>query len=349
MPTVERLPHLAPQILFVDGLSGTGKTMMGPILSSFDRVEVHRIDNIYEYVPIFWLLGRMEEDVATWFIRTYTDQACYHGMIGRESNFRWKDLTGVLRNPGGWRYLRRLFQAEGDVVVNRIKERRPILHFISHQVVSPILFRALGERVRVVEMVRNPLYLVPHWYSYLDRIGTHPRDLYVCFNYKGQSLPWFTWGWEDKYLASNKMDRVILLLDRLMRLDQANLDALGETLSNQVVMVPFERFVVDPWPYLNRIGALLDTKATSLTPKVLRQEKVPRRVTTGGRDLPIYRRYHWQPPARRITEEEEFQKRWDNVAQAATAEGMAMLEAMCTDYSRRYLGAEVARQVAAPS
>lgn len=340
MPAVERVPHLAPHILFVDGLSGTGKTMIAPVLSSFARVEVHRIEQIYEYVSILWLLGRIEKDAAVWFLRTYTDQACYHAMIGRETNFRWKDLSGVLHNPGGWRYLKRLWQPEGDVVLTRIRQDRPILQFIAHQMLTPVLFQALGERVKIVEMVRNPLHLVPHWYSYLDRIGTHPRDLYVCINYKGQPLPWFTFGWEDKYIASNKMDRVIFLLDRLRRIEQANLDALDETTRRQVLLIPFERFVADPGPYLNGIGDLLDTQATHLTRRILRKEKVPRRVTTAGRNLPIYRRYAWSPPSRR-SEEEDLQERWSKVAKEATPEGMELLAAMCADYSRRYVGAEV--------
>ena len=115
------------------------------------------------------------------------------------------------------------------------------------------------------------------------------------------------------------------------------LAVLQEGTSEQVLLIPFENFVVEPEPYLNRIGDLLDTKATRSTRRTLRKEKVPRRITTAGRDLPIYRRYHWQPPPRRKADDVEFQERWEKVAEEATPEGMKVLESMYSAYSERYL------------
>ena len=342
MPLVARQPHIAPKVLFVDGLSGTGKTMIAPILSSFERVEVHRIEQIYEYVSILLSLGRMEEDAAKWFLRTYTDQACYHAMIGREANFRWKDLSGVLSNPGGWKYLRRLFQAEGDKVLTKIAEQQPIMQFITHQILTPLVFKALGDRVRIIEMVRNPLYLVPHWYSYIDRFGIHPRDLYVNYNYKGKPLPWFVDGWEEQFLACNKMDQAIRILDTASRIERENLDALDETTRKQVLVIPFEDFVLRPKPYLSSIGELLDSQVTSLMRKTLRKEKVPRKMVTAGRDLPVYRRYSWMPMSQQkahsgqSADDADFQERWDKVEAEATPEGMKVLETLCATYSKRY-------------
>ena len=37
---VIRNGHLAPKIIVIDGLPGCGKTMLSPILASFDRTEV---------------------------------------------------------------------------------------------------------------------------------------------------------------------------------------------------------------------------------------------------------------------------------------------------------------------
>jgi len=342
MPPVVRQPHLAPQILFVDGLSGTGKTMIAPILSSFDRVEVHRIEQIYEYVSILWNMGRMEDDAAIWFLRTYTDQTCYHAMIGREVNFRWKDLSGVLGNPGGRRYLKRLLQPEGDAIIDTISAQQPVIQLITHQILTPMVFKALGNRVKIIEMVRNPLYLIPHWYSYIDRIGTNPRDLYVCFDYDGQSLPWFAEGWEEKYINSNKMDRVIYLIERLSAIEHENLNALDEETNKQVLIIPFEQFVLEPDPYIDSIGKLIGSKVTSLTKKTLRKEKVPRKMVTAGRDLPIYRRYAWRPAAQQKSEsgqsadDNDFNERWAEVAEEASPEGIKVLEKMCAAYSNLY-------------
>jgi len=337
--TVGRPTQIADQIVFLDGLSGTGKTMMGPILSSFARMEVQRFDHIHEHVCALRFLGRIEEDAATSLVRLYVDLACYNVMIGRESNFRWKDLSGVLSNPRGLRYLKRLFQSDGEAVMDRIKETRPILQIHSHQVlgISDTLFAALGKRLTMVEMVRHPLYLISHWYSCVDRFALDPREFTIWLDHKGASLPWFTRGWEDEYVACNKMDRVIRLLDRLIQSAEDAMIAMDEATRAQVLLIPFERFVVEPWPYLKQIENILGTTTTSATRRSLRKQKVPRKLITDGRDLEIYRRYDWHLPDKDSTEGDEIQKRWDFVSSEATPGGLALLEKMSAEYEKRYL------------
>jgi len=237
--TVGRHPSIVPGVIFLDGVSGTGKTMLAPILSTFRRVEVQRIDYIYESICALHFLGRVEDDAAVALIRMYVDLACYNVMIARESNFRWSDLSGVLRNPGGFRYLRRLFERDGRQVLDVIRQRRPILQLICHHALPTMvpLFAALGERLTLVEMVRHPLYLLEHWYSYNDRYGTDPLDFTVWLNHGAACLPWFARGWEEKYLASNRMDRVIHSLDRITRLGEDLLEGSGEEIRRRVIEV----------------------------------------------------------------------------------------------------------------
>lgn len=331
--------HIANQVVFLDGLTGTGKTMLAPILSTFNRVEVQRIEHIYEHICALRYLKRIEEDAAVELVQMYLDLACYNVMIGRESNFRWKDLSGVLNNPGGWNYFWRLFQPDGDTVMERINQTQPILQIVSHQIlgIADTLFAALGERLTLIEMVRHPLYLLQHWYSYIGRHGTDPRDFTIWLSHSGAHLPWFASGWEDQYLTNNKMDRVIYTIDRLTQLADNTRNSLGETSTRQIMVIPFERFVVEPSDYLQKIGNILGTITTKSTARALRKQKVPRRLTTAGRDSPIYRRYDWNPPSKDSTETTELQKRWDYAAGEASKDGMEALERMCTVYDERYL------------
>ncbi len=336
---VLRSAAIAEQVLFLDGLTGTGKTMLAPILSTLRRVEVQRIEHIYEYICHLRFLGRIEEDAAIALIRMYADIACYNAMIARESNFRYSDLSGVLSNPGGWRYLLRLFKADGEAVVTRIKRERPILQLVSHGVpgAASLLFSAMGERLTLVEMVRHPLYLIEHWYSYMHRWGTDPRDFAICLKHGEANLPWFALGWEEKYLACNKMDRVIYTLEWLLSLFEQGLSGLGQSARGRVVVIPFEHFVMDPWPFLSRLEELLRSRRTWATNRLLRKQKVPRQLWTDGRDLKIYRRYAWEPPSKNSTEAHELRKRWDFAATEASKESMRVLGQLCEEYERKYL------------
>ncbi len=336
---VGRDGHLVEQILFIDGLNGSGKTMMTPILSTLARVEVQRFEHIYEYTCGLNHLGRLSDDGALVLLRMYADLAAYNVMIGRESNFRWKDQSGVLSNPGGWRYLRRLFRDEGDAVVQRIRRDRPILQIMSHQLlgVAAPLFQAFGSRLTLVEMVRHPLHLLRHWHSYISRYGTDLRDFTIWINADGRQVPWFARGWEERYVSSNKMDRVILSIERLTDLAEGALAGLQDDEKNRVLVIPFESFVTDPNPFLNRLTALLGSHSTGRTARELRRQRVPRRITTDGLDLEIYRRYSWQSPDKSTSEAAELRRQWEFAASEATSDGLQRLERLCDRYERHYL------------
>lgn len=339
--TASRNAQLVERVLFLDGLGGTGKTMMGPILSSFARVETQRMDHVHEFVCALHFLGRMTEDATVVMSRMYGDIALYNSMIARESNFRPKDLSGVLKNPGRWTYVRRLFAPDGDAVLPRLQRERPILHIHSHQMlgIAGPVFRAFGPALRMVEMVRHPLSLVAFFSTWIERFARDARDFNVWFDHRGTSLPWWARGWEEKFLASRPMDRVIYLIERLNDLADNALAALDDEARARVVVIPFERFVVEPWPYLQRIEAALETTMTPTTRRVLRREKVPRRQSGAGRDLAIYRRYAWEPPAPGSTEADELRRRWEFAARDASPEALAVLETMGAAYEARYLKA----------
>ena len=45
------------------------------------------------------------------------------------------------------------------------------------------------------------------------------------------------------------------------------------------ITIPFERFVVDPWPYIKKIEVLLKTNISRSVKKVLKKQGIPRKIT----------------------------------------------------------------------
>ena len=58
----------------------------------------------------------------------------------------------------------------------------------------------------------------------------------------------------------------------------------------------FEKFVVEPMPYLEKIAAALDSKITVTTRNMMRKQNVPRKLSSEGIFLELYRRNGWEPP-----------------------------------------------------
>lgn len=334
-----RSPHLAEKIVFVDGMPGCGKTMLSPIIAALPRVELLQYAYEIEYVCSLRFLKRMEADAATTLVRMLTDLKLYNVMMSRETNFRLGDLSSALMDARPFRYFRRLFQAGDAAVLERIHNESPILHLTTHNILgySESLFEALNERLIFIEVVRHPLYMIRQHKMNTDRYGIDVRDFTIWYKWNQTSqIPYFAAGWEDLYLNSNPTDRAIYSFWNWNR----QIDVLKQSRLNewqkQVIIVPFERFVLDPQPYMRQIESAMGTQADGVTRQMMKKQRVPRQRIAAGRPLPIYKQYGWQPP---LTgdEREELRSRHAEISKEASCEAMDILDQMSVEYEAAYM------------
>lgn len=334
---VVRDRHLVERVVFVGGFGGCGKSLMTPIVGTFARVEIQKYNYALEHICSLSFLRKIDEEVATTMIRMLTDMDLYNVMMSREVNLRFSDMSSIFRNPGTLRYLRRLFQPGDAVALERIKTERPILQILMHHLLalSPPLFKALGERVRIIEVVRHPLYMIKQLHREVER--TDPRMFTICFECLGRPVPFFARGWEEQYFRSGAMDKAIHYLDHLSRMNDEVLQKLSEEERDRVRVVPFERFVLDPQPYLEAFERLLTTQMLPATRRELKRQKVPRKIVAAGLDVPIYRKYGWEPPEEGGSEISELARRRRYAEEHASAEGLDVLDRLCAAYEETYL------------
>lgn len=322
--------HLCEQVVILDGLTGTGKTMFSPLLSSFDRVQNARFEYMLEFLCIAAGNGKLAPDAASTMLNLLADIKCYDGVISREVNFRFTDLSSVFKSSRTWQYVRQLGMPDGASAGERIRRDKPILFFVTHQILSQVSAAraAFGDRLRVVQMVRHPLYLLDHWDSYIAMHGSSPRDFAMWIEHDGRSLPWFTAGWEEKYSSASQFDQVIYSIGQLME----QVFAAARTDDPKVAFVPFESFVLSPEAHLVRMEQLLGTTRTSGTAKVLRSQRVPRPFINAGPQKSIYKRYGLQKHLKNISHEADYARRLDIAKQRSSADAFASLEATGKKY-----------------
>ena len=334
-----RKNKIANRIIFVGGLPGCGKSMMSPILGALQDVEIQKYNYSIEHVCSLYRLGRITEDATVAMIRMLTDLDLYNLSMTREINLRYKDLSSIFKNPKPWRYIKRIFMDGDAEALIRIKRDNPILQTLTHNLLIhgvPIV-RAMKENFCLVEGVRHPLYMVRQWRLYIERYGNDDRDFTIVFNYNGHQLPFFTKGWEDLYIGSNSMDKVIYSISKSLGMAQSALDNMTPRERDGVVIVPFEQFVVNPWPYLEKITSLVGTKINNTTLKEMKRQNVPRDMIADGINRPIYRQYGWKPSKKGTTERDELQERRDFVKAEATSDALKVLDRLCEEYEDKYM------------
>ena len=334
---IVRQKQLAEKIVIVDGQPGCGKTMLSPIVSSMDRVELLSYAFEIEFICRLFSLKKIESDAAISMVRMLTDHKLYQTMMGRDTNFRYSDLSSVFKDSNPWRYFKRIFQ-DGDLTIpEKIKNEKPILNLTTHDLLSvsdPIRL-GLNDSVLFIEVVRHPLYMVKQQQLNMERLTDNPRDIQINIEYKGKQLPYFSAGWEEKFLSSNSIEKAIYCIEKSTNGSDIK-RKLWEREGVSIITVPFEKFVVDPWIFLDKIEKELGSKINSKTYKVLKQQNVPRKMISDAPALDIYKRCGWRPPDT-SNEADELERIKSNIENDVSVEALYVINKLSEKYKEDFL------------
>ena len=281
-----RPQRLAENVVFIDGFSSSGKSLIAPILSSLHRSELWRLDHNFEFLCTLDHLRQMDRRAATMMVKLHADLALYNLMIGRNINFREGDESGAPANLQVERYRARLFERDGDRVTHLIQESNPNLFIMTHWILpmSEVLWEALQERLRLfIVCVRHPFWQIEAWFKgdWEARVGRDPRDFQPCYKRNGLTFPWYASEWELEHGRLSRLERAIQHVASYSRGCEEFCRRRSVSERNRVMFVPFEPFTQDPAAYLGQLASCLDTKETDLTSLVFEKVGVPRKYPAG--------------------------------------------------------------------
>lgn len=328
-----RTQPLTQQVIFVDGLAGCGKTMLAPIVSSFDRVELMTYAFEIQWYCAQYFMGELSLHGAKTLIQLQADLKLYNTMMGREVNFRPSDLSSVDRHVDPKKYYDRIKAPGDEVIPDRIRSERPIMNLCVHNLIPYCepLIEAFGDKAYFIDVVRHPLYMLRQQALNFERLIPNPRDIELYIRHNDQDIPYYFKGFEDDYTQSKSpYDKAVFYSYHLGRrsLEQ------GEKL--QLLRIPFERFVLDPDPYMEKIRNFLKVKDSPFTAEKLKSSNVPRTKIAEGIDLDIYRRCGWEPPKPGLSERGELNHRYEIFSKEVSPRAKKFLDEMIHDYENKF-------------
>ena len=149
------------KVVFVNGFSASGKTMVAPIISSMQNVESLIYPYEIEWISSIYYCDGIEKNFYLEFLKQYADHTVYNQMMGRNSNLRPSDISSILQSRKKFLYLMRLFKKGDNLVPNKIIKDNPIINYTSSHLLFFIndIGEAFKKRVLFIETVRSPLYM----------------------------------------------------------------------------------------------------------------------------------------------------------------------------------------------
>ena len=293
VPEFTRDKSYPGKIVLLDGISGTGKTMIHKILDSYECNSLPKFSYALEQICIAAHYNKIQEDATSAILKLQIDQLKYDLEIGREVNCRKNDLSSIFNSTKSITYLKKIFIQDGEKAIsNLIKQERNVV-IITHQLLNAtsVFENVFADNFINIHAVRNPVYLYDHWNSYIQLLGDSVRDLTVWKSEENNIYPWFFKNIENYqgYAGLTKNDKTLVCLTELIE----NL-LIHHTLSSKkpnYLCIEFEKFVLDPYVAIKKLDQLFNNQNKKSFKRVLRGEKIPRAHINGGKKRQIYKRY----------------------------------------------------------
>ena len=270
---------LAKNIVFIDGIPRAGKLMTGAIVSSFNRMESIEFGENFEHFLPALKFKKCTYDYAKSYLCNYINQLIYDKMISRNVNFRPSDRTGIPNYFNPKIYKNRLKMSEGDLVLKKIKEKKPILPFVTHDVmVNYSVFSKLNLNVKFIQLFRNPIDLAYSWYKrgLGNRWGKDPKIFTLLLKKHKKAYPWYLYNFSKNFIKMNNCERCIYYVILLTKKSIKEYKKINN--KKKIYLTTYEKIVEDSHKELIKISRYLNTNFSKRTIKIIKKEKLPKKI-----------------------------------------------------------------------
>tara|TARA_B100002019_G_scaffold266093_1_gene256094 strand:+ start:4350 stop:5477 length:1128 start_codon:yes stop_codon:yes gene_type:complete len=291
------------KVVFINGFGASGKTMLSPIISSMDRVESPVFPYEIQWISSFLYQSKVDEESYSKFINQYCDNTIYNLTMGRNSNFRFTDISSIFQSPKRFEFLKRIFKQGDNASVDEIKTKKPIINFTTSALLLFLneISNALTNRVLFVETFRDPLYMFKQAKINHKEVHVERREKNFTFEVFEKNERSFYFDYYSKLDQFRNLDlsksneQIVKYLKRVYQFyfnfDFNKIDMKG----GKVIFLPFEKFVLSPDKWIDEILSFLDIKKTKNLLNELKKQKVPRKILTDGFKRSVYKRYKQYP------------------------------------------------------
>ena len=273
------MKSIVKKIVFIDGITRAGKLLSGALVSSLKDMESIEFGENFEHFLPALKLKKCSYDFARSYLSNYINQLMYNKMISRNVNFRPTDRTGINNYFNPKIYKNRLKMNDGDIVLKRLKKLKPILPFVTHDLMTNYeIFSKLNINVKTIEIFRNPIDLVYSWCKkgLGNRWGKDPRMFTLLVEKNKKPYPWYLYDFPKKWTKLNTCEKCIYLVNLLTTKSIKELNKIKN--KKKFHITTYEKIITDTQNEMIKISNFLNTKFSNKTLNIIKKEKCPKKI-----------------------------------------------------------------------
>lgn len=284
-------PDLLPKnLILIDGITRSGKSLVGPIVGSFKNVYPMQHQALLDNLMPILHKKNIQNNVARSLLVFYFNQNIYSLNISRCVNFRPEDNSSLINTKDSLKHLENLTKKEGDHIIREIKKRNYSPIFMTHDLLSMIdSFKNLNFSFKLLYTYRHP---IDNIFSFFKKYGkklksknklkynhNNPRIYQMMIKEKNILLPYYVENQSKEFLSLNPAEKsVFYYLSSLERSIQKY-----KNNKKNVLLVRYDDFAEKTNKELIKISNFLNLKPSNFTNKCLKFNNVPRVMDINAR------------------------------------------------------------------
>lgn len=328
---LEKNLTLNNKLIILDGIWGGGKSLLFPLISSFKGVQDPIIDLVFEEIVRLWCSGRLSDSDAKWLIQNHLDRNLYYKKIGRNINLKLIDETGLFGKKSILKTIYSLIAPEDLKILDRLIKKDEADLIVTHML-NPCyqpLKELLQDRLKFIEVVRHPLYVIKHISAYLSRWNC-VRDFNMSKMDGDIKIPAFIENIR-LYKNSNIFEKSAMVLGiyykEIFNCDTKSYDA-------NRLFISFENICFHPDRMMDEISIFLDRKPDINIENIYKKIAIPRNNILGGIGK---KKYGWSKSDKGISDQKYMISTIRELKHEMNQESLRDFFRLCEEYEDRFI------------
>ena len=276
---------LTEKLLFLGGVTRSGKSFLCPIISSLKKTEMFICDSVAENVYYLNFLNMIKYDQAKYLFKHIYNERVYNLNIGRNLNRRESDYSSIKKNKNKNLYFQReRSNKEGDITIKLIKKEQNSYPVMFHDIlINPNFIFDSFPKSKIIFIERHPIDLIFEWKNkkYYGQFYTNPRNTTLAFNHKNKTnYPFWCKGHEKEFdKLKNAYEKTIFLIEKLYIIQKKNYLKYKKKYNKKLLLIKFEPLVENTDFEINKISNFLDLTKSKFTKKEIKKQRGNRSST----------------------------------------------------------------------
>jgi len=269
---------LVENVLLIDGISRSGKFLLGNVLQGIEGIEHYQYFGLLEHIPFLVRLGKLEVETAKAIIKCQIDNFTYDHMVGRNLNFRKIDKSSIYNVPNVKRYLDSLEKEDDKDAMKIIQTPDTYYPFILHETLSNIgIFFDIYPKLKVVHIERDPVDLTYSWYKrgLGKRWANDPKLFSIAIEGPKGPRPWFFYDLAEEYEKLPEMDRIIHSISSIIKMSKKSYEDVSSRQRENIYFTTYEELVSNIDNAVRRLAGFFKKKIRVDMETIKQKEKLP--------------------------------------------------------------------------